>query len=481
VADIQSFNWKNQMKSLGMLLSLLVLAGCGGGDDGGSSSGAVSDTSGATANSYSLSIPVKLGAYPPIGLASKSVLNFTDYGMGTLTFAEETSGWNKFYAMTTKPELWEPGAHLSDVNSSQAWQDGWTGNGVSISVIDDFSPATSPETFVTEPVRRTKAGSPLAADAYTADYDLIYTASYNFVHGESVANITGGNALTGIKTSSLTLGLESDSGVVADTCVMKTSTSGNTCAASFYERNYELSVEKQTATLTKRITPGVAAEALVVQNNLDLSYTQDPIKTVSDIQGHLNNSASTDIINLSLGADIPTSGQTFASVMAEVVRLPLLKKINSVMTVAAGNGGAPCATDDLAGCNAIAVALAFQNETKASTIVVGALAGSGSQENIAIYSTRAGILADRFILAQGDIGMFDIKGTSFAAPRVAGVAAILKQKYPSLTPQQIADVILLSANKDINNDGVPDFSGVHAIYGHGKLDLVRALALAGAI
>ena len=463
------------MKSFAIVASLLLLASCGGGD-----SDSPLDSS-QNVDAYALSIPQKLVAYPSTGVASNSVLSFTDYGMGTLSFAEEMSGFNTFAATTSGPQVWEPIAHLSDVNPTQAWRSGWTGKGVSISVIDDFYSEGLTETYVTQAVRRIKAGSPPASDAYTAAYELVYTADYVFLHGQSVAKLAGGNALAGTTSDNVTLGLDSDSGVVTGTCVMKTSTSGNTCATSFYEANYPLSPVKQTATLTKRIAPGVAGEALVAQNNVDLSSTQDSIKTISDIQGHLNNGASTDVINLSLGADMPTSGQTFATVMAEVARLPLLKTINSVITVAAGNGGAPCATDDLAGCNVIAVALAFQNETKASTLVVGALSGSGLQENIAIYSTRAGNLADRFILAQGELGLFDIQGTSFAAPRVAGVAAILKQKYPSLTPQQIADVILLSANKDINNDGFADFSGVHAIYGHGKLDLGRALALAGAI
>jgi subtilisin family serine protease len=113
--------------------------------------------------------------------------------------------------------------------------------------------------------------------------------------------------------------------------------------------------------------------------------------------------------------------------------------------------------------------------------VVGALSGEGSNQNIATYSTRAGILADRFILASGETGYTNVVGTSFAAPRVAAVAAILKQRFPQLTPAQISNVILLSADKDINNDGANDFSGVSPIYGHGKLSLTRALALASAI
>ena len=213
---------------------------------------------------------------------------------------------------------------------------------------------------------------------------------------------------------------------------------------------------------------------------MNLSAAQNPIQTVADIQGHLKNSATLSVINLSLGSQIPTSGKTFTQVMVEVEKTPL-PNIDAVITVAAGNGGAACATQDLNGCNSVAVAMAFQNATKNNTLVVGALSGSGSSENIATYSTRAGILAERFVLASGEEGNSGIVGTSFAAPRVAGIAAILKQKYPSLTSSQIANVILLSASKDINNDGVDDFTGVSPIYGHGKVSLTRALALAGAM
>jgi subtilase-type serine protease len=91
------------------------------------------------------------------------------------------------------------------------------------------------------------------------------------------------------------------------------------------------------------------------------------------------------------------------------------------------------------------------------------------------------VLAQRFVLAPGDEGSQNVSGTSFAAPRVAGIAAILKQKFPSLTSDEIASVILLSASKDINNDGVDDFTGVSPIFGQGKASLSRALALAASL
>jgi len=235
-----------------------------------------------------------------------------------------------------------------------------------------------------------------------------------------------------------------------------------------------------TMNLNYKKVAGVAKKAIVIDNNVNLSSSQNPIQTVADIQGHLKNSAYLGVINLSIGADISTSGKTFDQVMAEVAKFPLAR-VDAVITVAAGNGGAACATQDLNGCNALAVAMAYQAATSSSTIVVGALSGTGSGENIATYSTRAGVLAQRFVLASGAEGEPNVAGTSFAAPRVAGIAAILKQKYPSLSSAQIANVILMSASKDINNDGFDDFTGVSPIYGHGKVSLSRALALAGAL
>ena len=152
-----------------------------------------------------------------------------------------------------------------------------------------------------------------------------------------------------------------------------------------------------------------------------------------------------------------------------------------MLASAAGNSGLACNQDNLAGCNVVAAALVNQVPTATSTIVVGALTAGGK---IADYSTRPGSLMNRFIWASGESGFYpnangsNAQGTSFAAPRVAGVAALLRQKYPALTSSQICDLILDSASKDIDNDGVGDFTGVSPIYGRGKLSLSNALALA---
>ena len=468
---------ESALHRVAVLVASMTLVACGGGGGSASSDGA-NNTQTAT---YSLSQPVKLTSYPSTGLASV-LLPLTDYGTATLSFPESTATGQKYFATTTSAETYGPMAHLSDVGVTTAWMGGWTGKGTTISIIDDFNTASN-RTVMFDPVSRKKDDSTWNG-TYTAEYSVDYTLDTTVNHGHLVSNIAGGDYRATKTSSARTLKVRTDSNLIAGSCVINSRTSNfsvPTCSSSFYE-SYLLSSLTQNAILRTQPVPGVAAEALVINNTINLSSSQNPIKTVADLQGHLQNSAAVDVINLSLGSEIPTSNRTFDEVMAEVQKFPLPRRLESVITVAAGNGGAPCATANLNGCNAVAIAFAFQEQTKKSTIVVGALEGSGSSENMAIYSTRAGILADRFILASGVTGFFSgMRGTSFAAPRVAGVAAIIKQKYPSLTAAQIADVILLSADKDINNDGIPDFTGVSPFFGHGKLSLPRALALAGAL
>ena len=64
---------------------------------------------------------------------------------------------------------------------------------------------------------------------------------------------------------------------------------------------------------------------------------------------------------------------------------------------------------------------------------------------------------------------------------LSGAAALLRHKYPNLTGSQAASILLLTGNKDINNDGSDDFTGVSSTYGHGKLDLNQAMSPIGSL
>lgn len=72
----------------------------------------------------------------------------------------------------------------------------------------------------------------------------------------------------------------------------------------------------------------------------------------------------------------------------------------------------------------------------------------------------------RSVQASG--GYVRLSGTSMAAPHVTGVAALLIEAFPDLTPEQIVDLILVSAV----DMGPP---GVDAAFGHGFVSVERAL------
>jgi hypothetical protein len=69
---------------------------------------------------------------------------------------------------------------------------------------------------------------------------------------------------------------------------------------------------------------------------------------------------------------------------------------------------------------------------------------------------------------------FLYSGTSFAAPQIAGAAALLAQAFPNLTSRQIVD-LLLSTARDV---GAP---GADVRYGAGILDLAAAFAPRGTL
>ncbi|MCG8471156.1 MAG: S8 family peptidase [Desulfobacterales bacterium] len=72
--------------------------------------------------------------------------------------------------------------------------------------------------------------------------------------------------------------------------------------------------------------------------------------------------------------------------------------------------------------------------------------------------------ADFFITSNNTI-----RGTSYAAPYVAGIAAIVNSKFPELSPADVAG-ILLNTTRDL---GTP---GTDAVYGRGMVDLANALS-----
>jgi hypothetical protein len=90
-------------------------------------------------------------------------------------------------------------------------------------------------------------------------------------------------------------------------------------------------------------------------------------------------------------------------------------------------------------------------------------------------SAEAGFAQDIFVSAPTDVltTTFDnqfviVNGTSFSAPFVTGMAALLFEMFPNLTAKEVGQIILETAT-DL---GVP---GVDDVFGHGLINIARAL------
>ena len=152
------------------------------------------------------------------------------------------------------------------------------------------------------------------------------------------------------------------------------------------------------------------------------------------------------------------------------------ESLDALFVWAAGNGAETCETlvssRRLEDCNRWAAYVAGVrsngNVIGLDDIWVGAL--QDGSDLMTDYSNHAGALANDFIVANDDVlAAGDGAGTSFAAPRVAGAAALVKQKFPNLTSQQLKKVLLQTAT-DLGVEGVDE------IYGHGKLNIRGALS-----
>jgi len=141
----------------------------------------------------------------------------------------------------------------------------------------------------------------------------------------------------------------------------------------------------------------------------------------------------------------------------------------------AGNSGEYCPDKRIQECSFYPAVLHRQRalgvQDSEAYIWVGSLTDDGTE--LAAYSHSAGDMGADFIVAHDDVlSAGDLAGTSFAAPRVSGAAALIRHKFPGLDGFQLKQ-LLLSTAQDI---GEP---GIDPIFGHGKLDLSNALSPQG--
>jgi hypothetical protein len=167
---------------------------------------------------------------------------------------------------------------------------------------------------------------------------------------------------------------------------------------------------------------------------------------------------------------------------------PLANVADAVIVKSAGNDTTSAANEPFV--------FAYANDIVINPrlLVVGATLADGTalaKTSIAAYSNTAGTnatIANRFLVANGvspystgDVGIngFTVAagaGTSYAAPRVAGYVAILRQKFSNLDAVHSASILLDTARYDTLSCH-PNCDPT--IYGKGEASLSRALAPVG--
>ena len=263
----------------------------------------------------------------------------------------------------------------------------------------------------------------------------------------------------------------------------------------------------RTMMITDLIAPGATKYGATDYINLPLAVGKN-----GTTGANLSSAVNINVVNMSYdlsswgdhgNAPTPTSVQWTADINSNAAgnatQVSVLKgtsfisNINNlssaVLVKAAGND----AID--AKYASMTLALSRDASTASRLLVVGALTKNGSVSSpasLATYSNTAGDNTDissRFLLANGTapyaagavkintaVDNSSLLGTSYAAPVVAGYAAVVLQKFPNLTAASTSNILLDTARYDTLScyPSCPT-----STYGAGEASLSRALAPVG--
>ncbi|MET8326486.1 S8 family serine peptidase [Streptomyces sp. NPDC005181] len=170
-----------------------------------------------------------------------------------------------------------------------------------------------------------------------------------------------------------------------------------------------------------------------------------------------------DVVSMSLGSQTPTDCTDPMSVAAE----ELAQSEDTLFVIAAGNSGPSLNTVSSPGCapSVLTVGAVDRDDSTAQFSSRGPAIGSHtlkpeiSAPGVNISAAAAG--------GRGVYAYRTMSGTSMATPHVAGAAAIVKQRHPDWTAQQIKAALVSSAKSDIPGD-VRETGG-------GRLDVKAAI------
>lgn len=312
-----------------------------------------------------------------------------------------------------------------------AWSQGLNGNSVNIAILDDFTLNSYSEIEVR---KLANTCFNLAAGGNTVWYCTDNQGFlYRLTHGDQVSLILSGNA-------SIIDMLFYSNGRYANpltpTTLAGTVSMTQPVTVTYSSPTYGVAYGAKST--TKR------ADYLTHQQNTNGLFNQLQIWGSGTDTTSLNYK-KTQVVNLSLGGTSKNPIVNNTSYSTQLTYANASTVPDAVFVKAAGNSACTISQTNCDPNNAV---LHNSDNYKNKSLIVGALNAAGG--TIAPYSNRAGNYSERFVVADGrgvydsSTGTYD-QGTSFAAPRVAGYVAIIRQKYPNLSASDAASIILSTA------------------------------------
>jgi hypothetical protein len=386
--------------------------------------------------------------------SSTQIINFIGSVNGVFPSITLNQGFTSSGSLATNTSNFQGTWITQDVKA--AWAEGWSGKNIKIGIIDDFT-ANSNSDFKKIPLST-------GCSVTNVNGILVNTCSNSsnaylkITHGDQVSMIAGGS-------KSLFTGLITETGTWNDSAELGTYSSSRNLTVNYSSPFY-----------------GIAKDASIYRSDF-ITYQSSTNGLFSVLQnwGVGTDSSSIlyrslQVLNLSLGGTSanPVINQSIYANQLSYANASAVPDI--VFVKAAGNSSC---TINLSNCDPSNAVFYNSPQYKTKSIIVGGLTQAGG--SMASYSNKAGTYSDIFLVADGR-GIYDSttgiyeQGTSFAAPRVAGYAAILRQKFANLNAEKSASILLDTARFDTltchpNCDPT--------IYGKGEASLSRALAPVG--
>ncbi|WP_344723042.1 type VII secretion-associated serine protease mycosin [Pseudonocardia yunnanensis] len=177
-----------------------------------------------------------------------------------------------------------------------------------------------------------------------------------------------------------------------------------------------------------------------------------------------------DVINISGAVCVPTDLAATAGARLHAA-LRYAVEADVVVVAAAGNVGTGSCTDRGTGQVSLP---GWYDET---LLAVGAVGPDDSAAPFTVPGPWVDVAAPgtglRSLAVGGGTTSSGLDGTSFAAPWVAGLAALVRERFPDLTARQVADRIIATARRPAG--------GRDDRLGHGVIDPVSALTAVPAV